>query len=105
MLSVGLLHIEVHAGRDDERRPWNPEENRRIFMTHIELSPVTRPVKIGLVGRLAAVVLKWWNQVQKERRLSATINTLHRLNDHSLRDIGLERDEIGQMVRARSRGR
>jgi uncharacterized protein YjiS (DUF1127 family) len=42
-----------------------------------------------------------WNNFQKERRLSATMRTLHRLNDHSLRDIGLERDNIGPVVRSR----
>jgi uncharacterized protein YjiS (DUF1127 family) len=72
-------------------------------MTHIVLSQVTRPVKTGLVGRIAAAVMKGWDQVQKARRLSATINTLHRLNDHSLRDIGLERDDIERVVRERSR--
>ena len=73
-------------------------------MTHIVQSPGARPVKTALVGRVGAAVLKWWNQVQKARRLRATIRTLHRLNDHSLRDIGLERDDIERVVRERSPG-
>ena len=71
-------------------------------MAHIVLSPAARPAKGTPFGRLAAVVLKWWNQVQEERCIRATLFTLHRLNDHTLRDIGLERDRIEPVVRARN---
>ena len=74
-------------------------------MTHIVFAPVTRPAKGRPFGRFAAGVLKWWNQVQEERRLRATMFTLHRLNDRTLRDIGLERDCIEPVVRSRGSGR
>jgi uncharacterized protein YjiS (DUF1127 family) len=42
-----------------------------------------------------------WNRIQEERRLRATIRTLHWLSDDSLKDIGLERDTIRTVVRSR----
>ncbi len=70
-------------------------------MTHIVISPVARPAKVALIGRLVAVTRTLWNKFQEERRLRTTIYTLHRLNDRTLRDIGLERDNIGPVVRSR----
>ncbi len=70
-------------------------------MTHIVFSPAVRPAKIMLIGQFVAATRTLWNSFQKERRLSATMRTLHRLNDHSLRDIGVERDNIGPVVRSR----
>ena len=70
-------------------------------MTHVVFSPAARPVKVLLIDRLVEATRTFWNNFQKERRLSATVRTLHRLNDHSLRDIGLERDNIGPVVRSR----
>jgi uncharacterized protein YjiS (DUF1127 family) len=70
-------------------------------MTHVVFSQAARPEKVALIGRLAAVTRTLWNTFRKERRLSATMRTLHRLNDHSLRDIGLERDNIEPVVRSR----
>ncbi len=70
-------------------------------MTHVVFSPAARPTKVLLIGRLVAATRTLWNRFQKERRLSATVRTLHRLNDHSLRDIGLERDNIDLVVRSR----
>ena len=70
-------------------------------MTHVVFSPAARPTKVLLIGRLVAATRTLWNSFQKERRLSATMRTLHRLNDHSLRDIGLERGNIESMARSR----
>ena len=70
-------------------------------MTHIVISPVARPAKVAFIGRLVAVTRTLWNKFQEERRLRTTIYTLHRLNDRTLRDIGLERDNIGPVVRSR----
>ncbi len=70
-------------------------------MTHVVFPPAARPAKVLLIGRLVAVTRTLWNNFQEERRLSATMRTLHRLNDHSLRDIGLERDNIDPVVRSR----
>lgn len=70
-------------------------------MTHIVFSPAARPAKVPLIGRLVAVTRSLWNDFRKEQRLRATVRTLNRLNDHSLRDIGLERDNIGAVVRSR----
>ena len=70
-------------------------------MTHIVFSPVARPAKTLLVGRLVAATQTLWNHFWRERRLRATMRTLHRLSDHSLKDIGLERDRIESVIRAR----
>ena len=70
-------------------------------MTHVVFPPAARPAKVLLIGRLVAATRTLWNSFQKERRLSATMRTLHRLNDHSLRDIGLERGNIESMARSR----
>jgi uncharacterized protein YjiS (DUF1127 family) len=74
-------------------------------MTNIVLSPRARPAKLALAGRLAAVTRALWKRMQEERRVRSTLWTLHRLNDHTLRDIGLERDNIEPVVRSGSRGR
>jgi uncharacterized protein YjiS (DUF1127 family) len=76
-------------------------QKRRPVMTHIVFSPTARPAKMLLMSRLLAATRTLWNDFWKEQRLKVTIRTLHRLNDHSLRDIGLERDNIGPVVRSR----
>ncbi len=70
-------------------------------MTHIVFSPTASPARILLMSRLVAATRTLWNDFWKEQRLNATMRTLHRLNDHSLRDIGMERDNIEQVVRSR----
>ncbi len=70
-------------------------------MTHVVFSPAARPAKAPLISRLVAVTRALWNRFHDARRLKATIRTLHRLNDHSLNDIGLERDNIESMARSR----
>jgi uncharacterized protein YjiS (DUF1127 family) len=70
-------------------------------MTNIVISPPFRPANASLIGRTAAAARLLWSRFQKERRLRATVRVLHRLNDDSLRDIGLERDSIGMVVRSR----
>jgi uncharacterized protein YjiS (DUF1127 family) len=74
-------------------------------MTDVVFPPAARPAKALLTGRLVAATRALWNSFQKERRLSATMRRLHRLNDHSLRDIGLERDNIYPVVRSKYLGR
>ncbi len=70
-------------------------------MTHVVFSPAARPAKVLLIGRLVAATRTLWNRFHDARRLRATIHTLHRLNDHSLNDIGLERDNIDLVARSR----
>lgn len=70
-------------------------------MAHLVLTPTTRPAKAAPISRLVTVTRTLWNKFQEERRLRTTIYTLHRLNDRTLRDIGLERDNIGPVVRSR----
>lgn len=70
-------------------------------MTHVVFSPAARPTKVLLIGRLVAATRTLWNRFHDARRLRATIRTLHRLNDHSLNDIGLERGNIESMARSR----
>jgi uncharacterized protein YjiS (DUF1127 family) len=70
-------------------------------MTHVVFSPAARPTKVLLIGRLVAATQTLWYSFLKERRISATMRTLYRLSDHSLRDIGLEKGNIGPVVRSR----
>ena len=70
-------------------------------MTHVVFPPAARPAKVLLIGRLVAATRTLWNRFHDARRLRATIRTLHRLNDHSLNDIGLERGNIESMARSR----
>jgi uncharacterized protein YjiS (DUF1127 family) len=79
-------------------------QQKEINMTHIVLSSVAHPAKMALSGRLVAAIRMLWRRLQNERRLRATVLRLHRLNDHSLRDIGLERDNIEPVVRSRHPG-
>jgi uncharacterized protein YjiS (DUF1127 family) len=56
-----------------------------------------------MLVRLAQNVQSVWNAFQRQRRLTATINTLDGLSDRALRDIGLERHNIADVVRDRCR--
>jgi uncharacterized protein YjiS (DUF1127 family) len=40
-----------------------------------------------------------WTAIQRGRRLRATIRELHGLNDRTLKDIGLRREDIEAVVR------
>ena len=73
-------------------------------MTHMIVSSAAHPAKAPLVGRLVEVTRILWSAFHRERRLRATVGRLHRLNDHALRDIGLERDNIEPVVRSRLPG-
>ncbi len=70
-------------------------------MAHLVFTPTTRPAKAAPISRLVAATRTLWNRFHDARRLRATIHTLHRLNDHSLNDIGLERGNIESMARSR----
>ena len=70
-------------------------------MTNIVIPPSYRPASASILGRTVGAARALWNRIQEERRLRATVRVLHRLNDDSLRDIGLERDTIGTVVRSR----
>jgi uncharacterized protein YjiS (DUF1127 family) len=74
-------------------------------MTDIVNAPAARPARTPVVIRFVAGVPALWRRWRKERRMRATINTLHRLNDRTLRDIGLERGDIEPAVRSRLPGR
>ena len=70
-------------------------------MTHFVVSPAAHPAKVALLGQLVVLGRMLWNKLQKERRVRSTVSRLHRLNDRTLRDIGLERDNIEPVVRSR----
>ena len=70
-------------------------------MTHFVVSPAAHPAKVALLGQLVVLARMLWNKFQKERRVRSTASRLHRLNDRTLRDIGLERDKIEPVVRSR----
>lgn len=59
--------------------------------------PNAAPVSIE--GGFAAALRRWWNRLDEERRLRVTISSLQALNDRTLRDIGVERDDIVNVVR------
>ena len=56
----------------------------------------------GLFGRLGAAVSGAYAAFDRERRVRITLGHLRRLSDHSLRDIGLARDEIEHVIRDQS---
>lgn len=72
-------------------------------MPRLAFAPGSRPRTATPPGRLAAFLCRIWNAAQREHRLRATIRTLHGLNDRTLRDIGLHRGNIEDVVRARCR--
>lgn len=53
------------------------------------------------LGRVAAALAGWWREVRLARRRAETAAALHRLNDRTLKDIGLTRDDIDNAVRSR----
>jgi uncharacterized protein YjiS (DUF1127 family) len=58
-----------------------------------------------LLNRIAAVVSRAVNAILRHHRRRRAIETLHRLNDHHLKDIGISRDQIEDAVRSgRPRG-
>lgn len=56
----------------------------------------------GIFRRLGATVAGAYVALDRERRVRITLGHLHRLSDHSLRDIGLARDEIEHVIRDQS---
>ena len=74
-------------------------------MSRIALSPFSfRTPLAALPGRLAAGLVSLWIGALRAYRLRATIRTLHDLDDRTLRDIGLHRGEIAEIVRRRCGG-
>jgi len=63
-------------------------------MPRLATPPESHAVGTTLPARLMAAARIAWDAVQRKRRLRATIRTLHGLDDHSLKDIGLERHDI-----------
>ncbi len=61
----------------------------------------TRPAAFRPFSAVAAA----WRWFDRERRLRATVYTLHDLPDRTLRDIGLDRGDINARVRERGLGR
>ena len=56
----------------------------------------------SFLGRFAAAVTDAFTAIDRERRYRKTVEELRRLNDRTLRDIGLSRDEIEHTVRKQS---
>ena len=69
----------------------------------LRLALVTTPrLPAPSLARRSAEHLKgWWLAYRRNRRLRATIHTLHGLDDRTLGDIGLDRSEIESVVRSR----
>ena len=73
-------------------------------MQHHPVTPA-RSVPLTAAARLWAIARSVWRTYRRNRRLQATVDELHRLNDHTLRDIGLERHSIEDAVRDAARRR
>jgi len=67
-------------------------------MTNFSLTHTSRPIHVAA----AAGLLNAWRRLAREWRVRRTIETLHALNDRTLRDIGVERGHIADIVRERS---
>lgn len=65
----------------------------------------SRAPRAAVLSRLLEAARKIWTRLQRERRLRATIRTLHGLNDRTLKDVGLRRGDIEAVVRDRCRTR
>ena len=66
-------------------------------MTDLPLTHATRPAPAAPVLDLFGA----WRWLRREWRLQKTIGTLHRLDDRTLRDIGVECHHISDIVRER----
>ena len=74
-------------------------------MSRIALSPSPfRTLLAALPGRFAAGLRSHWTAARRGYRMRATIRTLHDLDDRTLRDIGLHRGQIAEIVRRRCGG-
>lgn len=47
----------------------------------------------------------WWQSFQQKRRIRGTEQALRALSDRTLKDIGIDRSEIGSVARATGAGR
>ena len=72
-------------------------------MPRLALASTTCPARATTLSRLLEAVQSVWTRLERERRLRATIRELHGLNDRTLRDIGLQREDIEAVVRDRCR--
>jgi len=52
-------------------------------------------------GRFAAALRRWWQGLDAERRIRITKRIVQGLDDRTLNDIGLRRDDIEAAVRTR----
>jgi len=56
----------------------------------------------SFMGRFAGAVADAYAANDRARRYRRTVDQLHRLNDRTLRDIGLNRDDIEHVIREQS---
>lgn len=63
-----------------------------------------RAVRIGPGARLKAAFRTWLQRARLRRRIRRTVVSLEELDDRTLRDIGLRRDDIRSAVRDTLRG-
>lgn len=72
-------------------------------MPRLALTPATHPTRAALWHRLPETARQVFTDLERERRLRATIRDLRALNDRTLKDIGLQREDIAAAVRDRCR--
>lgn len=74
-------------------------------MPRLAFASASRPGRAAALNFILRAARTAWTMIQRELRLRATIRTLHELDDRSLRDIGLQREDIERAVRDRCRNR
>lgn len=62
------------------------------------IKPRPVPARLSLGAWLPRPLIRRWRTLRKNRRRHAIARHLDRMNDHTLRDIGLNRGEIKMMA-------
>ncbi len=62
------------------------------------LVPSAQPARSGVTTQVANFIVTSWRKYRQQRRLRATMHILHKLDNRSLKDIGLDRSEIESAV-------
>lgn len=57
------------------------------------------PARLSLVDWLPRPLIRYWRALRKDRQRRSIARYLDRMNDHALRDIGLDRTEIRMTAR------
>jgi uncharacterized protein YjiS (DUF1127 family) len=84
------------AGRRQAR--FNHETLQERLMTHAHFISTAERRPGGLAARAGSRIAKAWHSYWKQRAKRVTVELLSSLDDRTLRDIGVGRDEISSVV-------